>query len=448
MADSVLLIDDDVDVLRSIGNYFEKLGYEVTRELSGEAGLATYDRIRPEVVVLDLALPGMDGMEVLETLRERGAAVILLTGQNDVATAVRAMQLGAENFLTKPVDMAHLAAATARVSDKVRLRRVNQTLLEQGTDERGPDSLGESGQMQEIAHQISLLGQSERTTVLLTGESGTGKGWVARMIHDGGPRAREPFVEVNCAGLNATFLDSELFGHEKGAYTDAKARKQGLFEIADRGTIFLDEIGDLVPELQPKLLKVLETKTFRRLGGTRETTVDVRLIAATNRKLQEAVEQGRFREDLYYRLSVMPLHLPAVRDRTREDRLALITRIMADLRRELPDGPSTLTAEVLDRLVQYPWPGNVREMRNVLERGLILGRGAHALSVEHLPGEFRARPGVGDRRHTPLSLEDLERQHIDRTLKHHAGNRTRSAQELGISRATLINKIKRYGITS
>ncbi|HEU4799936.1 MAG TPA: sigma-54 dependent transcriptional regulator [Gemmatimonadales bacterium] len=448
MADSVLLIDDDVDVLRSIGNYFEKLGYEVTRELSGEAGLATFDRIRPEVVVLDLALPGMDGMEVLETLRERGAAVILLTGQNDVATAVRAMQLGAENFLTKPVDMAHLAAATARVSDKVRLRRVNQTLLEQGTDERGPESLGESGQMQEIAHQISLLGQSERTTVLLTGESGTGKGWVARMIHDVGPRAKEPFVEVNCAGLNATFLDSELFGHEKGAYTDAKEKKQGLFEIADRGTIFLDEIGDLVPELQPKLLKVLETKTFRRLGGTRETTVDVRLIAATNRNLHEAVEHGRFREDLYYRLSVMPLHLPAVRDRTREDRLALITRIVADLRRELPDGPSTLTAEVLDRLVQYPWPGNVREMRNVLERGLILGRGAVALSVEHLPGEFRARPGVGDRRHTPLSLEDLERQHIDRTLKHHAGNRTRSAQELGISRATLINKIKRYGITN
>lgn len=448
MADSVLLIDDDVDVLRSIGNYFEKLGYEVTRELSGEAGLATFERIRPEVVVLDLALPGMDGMEVLEALRERGAAVILLTGQSDIATAVRAMQLGAENFLTKPVDMAHLAAATARVSDKVRLRRVNQTLLEQGIDERGPESLGSSGQMQEIAHQIHLLGQSERTTVLLTGESGTGKGWVARMIHDVGPRAKEPFVEVNCAGLNATFLDSELFGHEKGAYTDAKERKQGLFEIADRGTIFLDEIGDLVPELQPKLLKVLETKTFRRLGGTRETTVDVRLIAATNRNLHEAVEQGRFREDLYYRLSVMPLHLPAVRDRTREDRLALITRIVADLRRELPDGPSTLTAEVLDRLVQYPWPGNVREMRNVLERGLILGRGAHALSVEHLPGEFRARPGVGDRRHTPLSLDDLERQHIDRTLKHHGGNRTRAAQELGISRATLINKIKRYGITN
>ena len=446
MADSVLLIDDDVDVLRAIGNAFERLGYEVTRELSGEAGLATFDRQRPEVVILDLRLPGMDGMEVLEALRKRGAAVILLTGQSDVETAVRAMQLGAENFLTKPVDITHLAAAAARVADKVRLRRVNETLLH-GPSGRGLESLGSSGQMQDFAHQVSLLAQSDRTTVLLTGESGTGKGWVARMIHDLSPRAKEPFVEVNAAGLNSTFLDSELFGHEKGAFTDAKDRKQGLFEIADRGTIFLDEIGDLVPELQPKLLKVLETKTFRRLGGTRELTVDVRLIAATNRNLQAEVERGRFREDLYYRLSVMPLMLPAVRDRTREDRMSLVTRILGDLRKELPDGPPALSSEVVERLLAYPWPGNVREMRNVLERALSLGRGQPAVSVEHLPGEFRARPGVGDRRHTPLSLDDLERQHIDRTLKHHGGNRTRAAAELGISRATLINKIKRYNLT-
>jgi DNA-binding NtrC family response regulator len=448
MADSVLLIDDDVDVLRGIGNYFERLGYEVTRELSGEAGLATYDRLRPDVVVLDLRLPGMDGMEVLEHLRHRDAAVILLTGNSDVSTAVRAMQLGAENFLTKPVDMAHLAAATARVADKVRLRRVNEALLGASAPEHGLESLGASSQMQEFAHQVALLAQSERTTVLLTGESGTGKGWVARMIHDLSPRAKAPFVEVNCAGLNATFLDSELFGHEKGAFTDAKDRKQGLFEIADRGTIFLDEIGDLAPELQPKLLKVLETKTFRRLGGTREISVDVRLIAATNRQLQTEVESGRFREDLYYRLSVMPLMLPAARDRSREDRLSLITRIMSDLRKELPEAPATLTSEALERLLGYAWPGNVREMRNVLERAMILGRGQPAVSVEHLPGEFRARPGLGDRRHTPLSLDDLERQHIERTLKHHGGNRTRAAQELGISRATLINKIKRYAINA
>ena len=254
---------------------------------------------------------------------------------------------------------------------------------------------------------------------------------------------------MNCAGLNATFLDSELFGHEKGAFTDAKDRKQGLFEIADHGTIFLDEIGDLAPELQPKLLKVLETKTFRRLGGTREITVDVRLIAATNKNLQVEVEAGRFREDLYYRLSVMPLILPAVRDRSREDRLALITRLMTDLRAELPDGPPSAWRA---KCWSACWP--IRGRATCGRCGTCWsarsswGAGQPALSVEHLPGEFRARPGIGDRRHTPLSLEDLERQHIERTLKHHTGNRTRAAIELGISRATLINKIKRYNLGS
>jgi transcriptional regulator with PAS, ATPase and Fis domain len=342
--------------------------------------------------------------------------------------------------------MAHLAAAVARASDKVRLRRVNEMLQSHLAPEQGLDSLGRSPAMQEFARQVGLLAQSERTTVLLIGESGTGKGWVARMIHNLSIRAKAPFVEVNAGGLSATFLDSELFGHEKGAFTDAKDRKQGLFEIADHGTIFLDEIGDLALELQPKLLKVLETKTFRRLGGTRELTVDVRLIAATNKDVSTEVETGRFREDLYYRLSVMPLQLPPVRDRSREDRLNLISRLMNDLRTQVPGGPTAISPDGLERMLGYSWPGNVREMRNVLERALILAQGKQEIGVEHLPGEFRARAGPGDRRHNPLSLDDLERQHIERTLRHHAGNRTRAAVELGISRATLINKIKRYSI--
>ena len=446
MADTVLLIDDDPDILRSVGNYFEQSGYEVGRELTGEAGLEAYDRMRPDVVLLDLGLPGMDGMQVLERLRERNASVILLTGEADIATAVRAMQLGAENFLTKPVDMTHVVAATARAADKVKLRRVNELLLASVVPGEGLESLGQSSRMQEFARQVSLLAQSDRTTVLLMGESGTGKGWVARMIHNLSPRAKMPFVEVNCAGLSATFLDSELFGHEKGAFTDAKDRKQGLFEIADRGTIFLDEIGDLAVELQPKLLKVLETKAFRRLGGTRELTVDVRLVAATNRDLPADVAAGRFREDLFYRLNVMPLELPPLRDRSREDRLLLITRLFQDLRASVPGTPSLIAPEALDRLLSHPWPGNVREMRNVLERALILGRGNVSVSAEHLPAEFRAKGGSGERKHVPLSLDDLERQHIERTLKHHSGNRTRAADELGISRATLINKIRRFAI--
>jgi transcriptional regulator with PAS, ATPase and Fis domain len=300
--------------------------------------------------------------------------------------------------------------------------------------------------MQQLARQIELVAASERSTVLLSGESGTGKGWVARVIHNLSPRSGGSFVEANCEGLSATFLDSELFGHEKGAYADATERRAGLFELADHGTIFLDEIGELAPELQPKLLQVLEAKTFRRLGGTRELTVDVRLIAATNRDLVREVEAGRFREDLYYCLNVMPLSLAPVRDRAREDRLDLIARIIGDLKTELPGCPSECTTDALDRLLSAPWPGNIREMRNVLERSMILARGQAAIGFEHLPSDLRR--AATDRRYQAQSLSDVERQHIERTLRHHGGNRTRAALALGISRATLINKIKVYSLKS
>jgi len=444
VGDSILLIDDDADVLRAVGDYFDKIGFEVGRADAAEAGFEAFDRMRPDVVILDLHLPDVGGLEVLERLRSLGGSVILLTGQGDIETAVRAMQLGAEHFLTKPVDLGHLAAATARVCDKIHLARENALLRARGREPEGLESLGVSPAIRELGRQVELLSASERSTVLLTGESGTGKGWVARVIHHLSPRASGPFVEVNCGGLSATFLESELFGHEKGAFTDAKERRQGLFELADRGTIFLDEIGDLAPELQPKLLKVLETKTFRRLGGTREMTVDVRLVAATNRDLVAEVRTGRFREDLYYRLSVMPLRLPAVRDRSRDDRLALLTRILSDLAPQMPGCPSATSAEALDRLLSAPWPGNVREMRNVIERAMILARGAGQIGVEHLPADLRK--GGGERRHQPQALAEVERVHIEKTLKFHGGNRTRAAQELGISRATLINKIKVYGL--
>ena len=443
MPDSVLLIDDDADVLRAVGDYFDRIGYEVGRAATAQTGFEAFDRLRPDVVILDLHLPDVGGLEVLERLRSQGGSVILLTGQGDIETAVRAMQLGAEHFLTKPVDLNHLAAATARVSEKIRLVRQNARLRAREHEGEGLESLGASPAMRELGRQIELLAASERSTVLLTGESGTGKGWVARIIHHLSPRASGPFVEVNCGGLSATFLESELFGHEKGAFTDAKERRQGLFELADRGTIFLDEIGDLAPELQPKLLKVLETKTFRRLGGSREITVEVRLVAATNRDLVADVRAGRFREDLYYRLSVMPLRLPAVRERSRDDRLALLTRILADFAPQMPGCPSACSAETLDRLLSAPWPGNVREMRNVVERAMILARGAAQLGVEHLPADLRKGAG-GDKRHQPQALADVERVHIEKTLKFHGGNRTRAALELGISRATLINKIKVY----
>jgi DNA-binding NtrC family response regulator len=450
MSDSLLFVDDDPDVLRSIGDYFERLGFEVFREATGEAALEAYARHRPDVVILDLKLPGLDGMQVLEQLRRQDASVLLLTGYGDIATAVRAMQLGAENFLTKPVDMGHLAAVVARALDKVRLRRHNALLVSRLSPAADDEALGVSGPMRDLARQLALLAESERTTVLLTGESGTGKGWVARLIHKLSPRGTAPFVDVNCAGLSATFLDSELFGHEKGAFTDAKEMKQGLFEIADRGSLFLDEIAELTPELQPKVLKAIEDKSFRRLGGTREIQVDVRLIAATNRDIGEAVRSGRFREDLYYRLNVIPLHLPPLRERARDDRLALLKRLFADLRAELRESPAEISSEALERLLGYAWPGNIREMRNVLERALIVSRGATQLGPEHLPPELGRRPAEGlggeTERAQPASLEDVERQHIERTVRRHGGNRTRAAEELGISRATLINKIKAFAL--
>ena len=445
MSDSVLIVDDDADLLRSVGDYFERLGYEVWREDTGEAALETYALHRPEVVILDLKLPDVDGMQVLEQLRRHDAAVLLMTGHGDIATAVRAMQLGAENFLAKPVDMPLLAAAAARALDKVRLRRHNALLVSRQAPD-GDDILGVSGAMRDLARQVVLLAESERTTVLITGESGTGKGWVARLIHRLSPRHESPFVDVNCAGLSATFLDSELFGHEKGAFTDAKELKQGLFEVADRGTLFLDEIAELAAELQPKVLKALEDKSFRRLGGTRELTVDVRLIAATNHDIGEAVRSGLFREDLYYRLNVIPLHLPPLRERAKEDRLALLKRLFTDLRVELPASPADISSEALERMLAYSWPGNIREMRNVLERALIVGRWAEQLGPEHLTAEFGRRAGEPLARVKAVSLEEVERRHIERTLRRHGGNRTRAAGELGISRATLINKIKAYAL--
>ena len=448
MADSVLVIDHDADVLRAVGDYFDGIGYDVERAGAAEAGFEVFDRMRPDVVILDLHIADLNGLEVLERLRSQGGSVILLTDQGDIGTAVRAMQRGAEHVVTKPVDLNHLAAATARVCEKVRVVRQNALLRRREHGNEGLESLGVSPAARELGHQVELLAASERSTVLLTGESGTGKGWVARAIHHLSPRGNGPFVEVHGGGLSATFLESELFGHENGAFTDANERRQGLFELADRGTILLDEIGDLAPDVQARLLKVLEANTVRRLGGTRDMAVDVRVVAATNRDLVAEVRAGRFREDLYSRLSVMPLHLPALRERPREDRLTLLARMLSDLARQMPGCPSAGSAEALDRLVSAPWPGNARELRNVVERAMILARGSPQIGVEHLPADLRkgGGGGGGERRHQPQALAEVERLHIEKTLRFHGGNRTRAARELGISRATLINKIKVYGL--
>jgi DNA-binding NtrC family response regulator len=446
MTDSILIIDDDVAVLRALGAFFEQRGWDVYRELTGEAGITTFERALTDVVLVDLRLPGMDGFEVLEQLRGSETAVIVLTGDGDVPTAVRAMQSGAENFLTKPVDLAQLQVTADRAVEKVRLRRINRTLIGQSATAEGLDSLGTSAVMREVARQVTLLAHSDRSAILLQGDPGTGKRWVARLLHDVSPRGAAPFIEVACGAGDAAWLEAELFGRDGSAGESGSERRLGLLEVADGGSIFLDEIADLPLELQAKLLTMLETRAVRRCGGNREIPVDVRVIAATARALTPLVDGGRFRQDLYYCLNVMPVVIPPLRERSRDDFLALVRRFLKELAPATPGAPGRLTDDALERLLKHAWPGNLSELRNVLERALLLARGAEAIGAEHLPAEFRGRLSPLDRRHTPLTLEELERMHIDRTLKHHNGNRTHSAIELGISRATLIAKIKRYAI--
>ena len=294
---SILLVDDEPEILALLARVFEQKGWQVHRASEARTAHALYDREQPDLVMLDIDLPGMSGLQWLEVLlaRDPDATVIMLTGHSDIDTAVQAMKLGAENFIAKPFELGHLDAAAERAYEKVELRRRNRFFTERQMDTAGTAAMGRTAMMRDIARQIELLASSE-TTVLLTGETGTGKGWVAHMRHSLSRRSHAPFVEINCAGLSATFLDSEMFGHEKGAFTDAKEQKRGLLEVSHTGTLFLDEVGDLAMELQPKLLKVLENRRFRRLGGTREIEVDVRLIAATNHDLEKNVRAGRGRE--------------------------------------------------------------------------------------------------------------------------------------------------------
>jgi two-component system, NtrC family, response regulator AtoC len=444
---TILIIDDEPDITATLSRFFERARHEVLVAHSGEEGIASYRRARPDLVLLDLHLPDMSGLDVLSTLHAMEAVVIMITGQGDIEVAVEAMRSGAENFLPKPVELAHLGAASDRALEKAKLREMNRFLTSRrGDGTAGGALLGVSPAMTDVANQISLLARSEKTTALLLGESGTGKGRVAELIHAQSPRAAKPFVEVNCASLTSTLLDSELFGHEKEALGDARERKIGLVEIANGGSLFLDEIADLDATLQPKLLRVLEGKSFRRLGGTEEIRVEVRLIAATSKDLVNEVTAGRFREDLYYRLSVMPITLPPLRARAREDLVQLIGAVLDELHPQLGEAPERVSEAALERLLKYAWPGNIRELRNVLERAMIMGRGAPEVLPVHLPSEVRDASGAAVEHYVPKSLEEVERVHMERTLRAHSGNRTRAARELGISRATLIKKIRDYNL--
>jgi DNA-binding NtrC family response regulator len=425
MSASLLIIDDEQTIRKTLRYFFEKRRYEVFEAESGRQGLETAEACQPDVVLLDVKLPDGDGLDVLSKLRTvaPGSVVLMMTAHGDTDMAREAI------------------AAQALTKGRLEKRRVEN--LEGRTD-----TLGESEAMKSIDEMVSVVAESPDTTVLVLGESGTGKGVVASAIHERSARRERPFQEINCAGLSETFLHSELFGAERGAYTDAKTLKRGLLEIADGGTVFLDEIGDLALSLQPKLLKVLEAKTFRRLGGVKDIEVDVRLVAATNRDLDEAVKTGAMREDLFYRLNVVQVRLPPLRERGR-DVLLLAERFLEHFRRSIGKEVEAFTPEAERRLLSHAWPGNVRELKNVVERGVILCR-SDAIGVEHLPAELGggAEPASGpvldpDR---ILTLEEVEKRHVARALEAKDGNRSQTAIALGISRSTLIEKIKKYGL--
>ena len=460
MPGAILVVDEDALSRQALADRLERLGHEVFREAGGKAAIETFERTGPDAVVLALHFPEPASSLAFEELRRRGAALILLLGHGFAESEVRAMQLGAEQVLTKPMEMAHLEAVIARVLDRLRACRRCGFLRARVTPQAGPDVLGPSPSMRALAGEVRRLALAGGSTVLITGEPGTGKGLVARMLHDASPRAAMPFVPAVCATDDAVALAEDLFGVERGGDAGPRERQPGLFELAEGGTLFLDEIGLLPAAVQPALLEALETRVVRRVGGPRSLRVDVRAVAATSHDVGAAIRAGRFREDLFARLNVAPLHLPAVRERAPEDRLALIERLVAVLRGGIPGSPARLAPAALEGLVAYGWPGNAREMRAMLERALLLARGEEEIGQRHLPPEVCGRPAppaapaasavrspaASRAPRRPIPLEAVEQRHIERTLRRHGGNRTHAAEELGISRATLINKIRTYGL--
>ena len=428
---SILVVDDDRTVRETLADFFDTLGYVVRSAATATAGRQAAAEHAPDVVLVDLRLPDASGLTLLEALRadDPELGVIVLTGHADVPTAVRAMQQGALDFLEKPVDLEALGVAVDRAAELVRLRREVSVLR---TRRGEVDDSASPGDPPSLERLIELAARNDDVPVLIVGETGTGKGFVARRIHERSARAAQPFVEVNGASLSATFLESELFGHERGAFTDAKQAKRGLFEVAGRGTLFLDEIGEVVTEVQPKLLKVLEERTFRRLGGTSELRSDARVVAATNQPLAQRVQEGAFRADLYYRLQVLTLALPPLRERRDE---------LAELARAFASGGSRLSQAALRAIERYDWPGNVRELKNTLWRASLLAEGSE-VQPRHL--SLPEQPGLAAP--APVTLAEVERAAIVDALEVTGGNRMQAAQRLGIARSTLLEKIKRLGI--
>ncbi|HBH03921.1 MAG TPA: Fis family transcriptional regulator [Candidatus Rokubacteria bacterium] len=439
----ILVVDDEEIVRESMAGWLEKDGYTVATAPDGPTAV---ERLRAEpwsILLVDLKMPGMDGLGVLEEARKLrpDAVVVIMTAYATVDTAVTAMKMGAFDYLVKPFDPEELSLLTQKIVAQQALARENILLRKVLKREyRFRDLLSNSPKMHAV-FDLARVAARSHSTILVQGESGTGKELLARAIHVESPRSTGPFVAVSCAALTETLLESELFGHEKGAFTGAVSRRKGKFEAAHGGTLFLDEIGDVSPKLQLDLLRVLEERRFSRVGGTESIQVDVRIIAATNRDLKKALEDGRFREDLYYRLNVIPITLPPLRQR-REDLPLLVEHFLEHLGVELGRKLEAVSAEGMRLLTAHDWPGNVRELRNVLERAAVVASGP-ILDVADL-GLLEVHTEERQGSEGLASLEEVERRHIAEVLRRTGGNVSHAARILGIDRVTLYSKIKRY----
>jgi two-component system response regulator AtoC len=458
MAYRILVIDDEKLIRWTLEQHLVKEGYEVSTAESGERGLELIAEEQPDVILLDNRLPEMTGLELLEKInvQERGLMVIMITAYGMVEAAVKAMKLGAYDYISKPFIIEEISFVIKKALEARSLRRqVKQ--LRQEFSSRVDMIIGECEELMKIKNLILKIAKSDATTVLIQGESGTGKELVAKALHYSSARADEPFMAINCAALPVTLLESELMGYEKGAFTDAKSSKKGLFELANGGTVFLDEIGDMHMGMQAKLLRLLEEKTFKRVGGVKDIKVDVRVVSATNRELSKVMGEGGFRKDLFYRLQVVPINLPPLRERGQD--ILLLARFFIDhFNKECHKNVLGMTKDAEQILLGYSWPGNVRELKNVIERAMILDI-ENEILPENLPPEI-----IDNGHHNPahssvplslegfvipeagLSMEDVENALVRKALDMSNGNQTKAAQLLRMPRDAFRRRMKRFGI--
>lgn len=458
MSVKILIVDDEPFNVDLLEQELEDQGYETCMALNGADALVALDREKPDIVLLDWMMPGMNGIAVLEKMRGetrwQAVPVIMVTARSTTEDLVQGLDAGADDYVTKPIDNAELFARIRAMLRIARLERENSTLSEENTSlrqqlEEGAGYqgvVGKSVAMQRVYALVKKVVDSD-ATVLVQGETGTGKEVLARTVHREGPRAEKPFITINCGAMAENLLESELFGHKKGAFTGAVNDRAGLFEAADGGTLFLDEIGETSLSMQVRLLRAIQEGEIRRVGEERDRQVDVRVIAATHRDLEQCVREGQFREDLYYRLSVFPISLPPLRER-RED-IPLLAQHFLE-RQTSPQAPRSLTTRAMDALCAHVWPGNIRELQNEVERAALLAGGEERIDTAHLSERITGPAGsltqIDHSGQLKEVLAQVERDMIVRALQRSNGNRTRAARELGVSRWGMVQKIKLYAI--